>query len=77
VLIGFLPSYPKTSAERAKDRNTKATKNKYMGIYQAALRIILKELVELVHLSDGMVVEIPNIGKSYLHVRLAFVMGGH
>jgi hypothetical protein len=75
LLLGFLPPYPKTSAERAKDRNKTATKKNYMEFYHAALRIVLKKLLEIEHLSDGLEVEIPNIGKSYLHVRLAFIVG--
>jgi hypothetical protein len=35
----------------------------------------LKKLLDIEHLSDGLEVEIPNIGRSYQHVRLAFVVG--
>jgi hypothetical protein len=46
-----------------------------MEFYHADLRIVLKKVLEIEHLSDGLEVEIPNIGKSYLHIRLAFIVG--
>jgi hypothetical protein len=46
-----------------------------MEFYHATLRIVLKKLLDIEQLSDGLEVEIPNIGKSYLHVYLAFVIG--
>jgi hypothetical protein len=46
-----------------------------MEFYHAALRIVLKKLLEIEHLNDGLEVEIPNIGKSYLHVCLEFIVG--
>jgi hypothetical protein len=46
-----------------------------MEFHHAALRNFLKKLLDIEHLSDGLEVEIPNIGKSYLHVRLEFLVG--
>jgi hypothetical protein len=46
-----------------------------MDFYHATIRIVLKKLLDIEQLSDGLEVEIPDIGKSYPHVPLEFVVG--
>jgi hypothetical protein len=46
-----------------------------MEFYHCALRIILEDLIQLENNKNGLEVDIPGMGTSFLRVHLAFVVG--
>jgi hypothetical protein len=75
ALLGFLPPYYVFTAEKNLEDKSLKSKYKYMEFHHCALRIILKDLLQLENIKNGLEVDIPGMGTCFLRVHLAFVVG--
>ena len=74
-ILGMIPAYPKTSKEREKDRNTKASQTTYLKWYHRVLENILHEFHELEKCPQGHPF-VTHDGKVVnLHFRFGFCIG--
>jgi hypothetical protein len=75
VILGFLPPYSFLTAKKNEEAKSKKTKNNHLAFYHKALKIVLKDLLNIEKNKDGLQVDIPGLIIVYLHVRLAFIVG--
>lgn len=74
-ILGMIPRYPKTSKEREEDRNSLATKEKYLKFYHHCLEAILEPLREMENENNGIPAFLDGFGEVRLHPSLCMVGG--
>jgi hypothetical protein len=75
IILGFLPPYPLLTAKKSEEAKSKKNKQNHIEFYRKALKIALKDSLQLENNKGGLQVDIPGLGPVYLHVRLAFFVG--
>ena len=75
ILLGFIPTYPRCSEERARDRRFKKTKPKYLTYYHRCLEIILSDVKKLCEEENGVLMDVVGLGKVHLHFEVAMFLG--
>ena len=74
-ILGMIPPYPKTSAERKKDKSQVANQDNYLEFYHKCLGLILEELLHLESLPYGIPFRLADKRLVHLHFRLSMIMG--
>ena len=74
-LLGLIPPYPKTSEERERDSNKKATRHNYNLYYHNCLRVLLQDFALEAEKIDGTNVHVCGMGEVFLHFELCFIIG--
>ena len=72
---GIIPPYPKTSAERARDRNKAETKLLYLRYYHKCLELLWEDLLEMEKKSTALRFRVATGEHRILYPRLGFVIG--
>jgi hypothetical protein len=75
ILLGFVPTYPRCSEERARDRRFRNTKPKYLTYYHRCLEIILSDVKKLCEEDNGVLMDVVGLGKVHLHFEVAMFLG--
>ena len=70
-LLGYVPKYPKSNAEKDKDNDSTI----YLTYYHECIRNLLSELKGLIDNKSGNKVFVPGHGFFYFHFKLAFIIG--
>ena len=74
-ILGMIPPYPKTSAERKSDRSKVVTQQEYLEFYHKCLDLIVQELLELERRPYGVRFRLADGSLVNLHFRLSMIMG--
>ena len=74
-ILGMIPPYPKTSAERKSDRSKVVSQQKYLEFYHQCLDLILQDLLELEKRPFGVRFRLADGSLVNLHFRLSMIMG--
>jgi hypothetical protein len=74
-VLGYLPSYPKSKAQRQKERNRNSSKNKEAEFYQQCLKCLLQPLMDLSKSNEGQEIYVYGKGIVTLHFDLLLIIG--